>query len=62
MTQANPSRPRRFVHVCGANIGAVEQSIFTPDGAKRRFVSGYSHSTPPNLWGELSSSVGEKVA
>jgi predicted metal-dependent enzyme (double-stranded beta helix superfamily) len=39
------------IHVYGANIGAVARSVFDPEtGAKRRFVSGYSNASVPNLW------------
>ncbi len=38
------------IHVYGANIGAVERSTYTPDGLGKRFISGYSNETIPNLW------------
>ncbi|MEI5995681.1 cysteine dioxygenase [Paraburkholderia bengalensis] len=38
------------IHVYGANIGAVERSTYTPDGPGKRFISGYSNETIPNLW------------
>jgi predicted metal-dependent enzyme (double-stranded beta helix superfamily) len=30
------------IHVYGADIGAVERSVYTEDGQRRSFVSGYS--------------------
>ncbi len=44
-------RPSVSIHVYGANIGAVERSTFDIDGTPKRFVSGYSNSWTPNLWG-----------
>jgi len=38
------------IHVYGANIGAVQRSVFTEDGARKPFVSGYSNTTLPNIW------------
>jgi len=39
------------IHVYGANIGAVERHEYDREtGQRRRFVSGYSNSTLPNLW------------
>jgi 3-mercaptopropionate dioxygenase len=39
------------IHAYGGNIGAIPRSAFDPaTGAARRFVSGYSNSTVPNLW------------
>jgi predicted metal-dependent enzyme (double-stranded beta helix superfamily) len=38
------------VHVYGANIGAVHRSVYTEDGQRRPFVSGYSNTWLPNLW------------
>ena len=39
------------IHVYGGNIGAIARSAFDPvTGAARRFVSGYSNATVPNLW------------
>lgn len=39
------------VHVYGADIGAVQRSVYTPDGLRKPFVSGYSNAWLPNLWG-----------
>ncbi len=38
------------IHVYGANIGAVQRSVFLEDGTRKRFVSGYSNTSLPNLW------------
>lgn len=38
------------IHVYGANIGAVQRSVFLEDGTRKPFVSGYSNTTLPNLW------------
>ncbi|WP_323121383.1 cysteine dioxygenase family protein [Burkholderia alba] len=34
------------IHAYGADIGAVERSIYRPDGVRQRFVSGYA----PPVW------------
>ena len=38
------------IHVYGANIGAVERSVYLEDGTRKPFVSGYSNATLPNIW------------
>lgn len=38
------------IHVYGANIGAVQRSVFLEDGTRKPFVSGYSNTSLPNLW------------
>ena len=38
------------IHVYGANIGAVQRSVYLEDGTRKPFVSGYSNQTLPNLW------------
>jgi predicted metal-dependent enzyme (double-stranded beta helix superfamily) len=39
------------IHLYGGNIGAVARSVFDPvTGQAKRFVSGYSATTVPNLW------------
>ena len=38
------------IHVYGANIGAVERSVYLEDGTRKPFVSGYSNTELPNLW------------
>ncbi|HEX7760552.1 MAG TPA: cysteine dioxygenase [Caulobacteraceae bacterium] len=43
--------PSISIHVYGGNIGAVERSVFDASGGAKRFVSGYSNTLTPNLWG-----------
>jgi predicted metal-dependent enzyme (double-stranded beta helix superfamily) len=50
VTNALADRPSVSIHVYGGNIGAVERSTFDEAGAPRRFVSGYSNASIPNLW------------
>jgi predicted metal-dependent enzyme (double-stranded beta helix superfamily) len=38
------------IHVYGANIGAVQRSVYREDGTRVPFVSGYSNQHLPNLW------------
>ncbi len=38
------------IHVYGANIGAVQRSVYETDGTRKTFVSGYSNTELPNLW------------
>jgi predicted metal-dependent enzyme (double-stranded beta helix superfamily) len=40
------------IHVYGANIGSVKRSVYEPSGAKKNFISGYSNTEVPDLWGE----------
>ncbi|NYT68258.1 cysteine dioxygenase [Pusillimonas noertemannii] len=48
------------IHVYGANIGAVARNVWEPEtGLSRRFVSGYSSKTVPNLWDRSSAVRGE---
>ncbi len=42
--------PSVSIHVYGANIGAVERSVYAPDGTPRTFISGYANRALPNLW------------
>ena len=40
------------IHVYGADIGAVQRHVYSPETAEvKSFVSGYSNQTLPNLWG-----------
>lgn len=40
------------IHLYGANIGLAERSVYEPaSGRSRPFVSGYSSSMTPNIWG-----------
>jgi 3-mercaptopropionate dioxygenase len=38
------------IHVYGANIGAVQRSVYETDGTRNTFISGYSNTELPNLW------------
>ncbi|AMP14912.1 cysteine dioxygenase [Collimonas pratensis] len=38
------------IHVYGANIGAVQRSVFAEDGSHKTFISGYSNTHLPNIW------------
>lgn len=38
------------IHVYGANIGAVSRSVYTPEGERKPFISGYHNTSLPNLW------------
>ena len=38
------------IHVYGANIGAVQRSVFKEDGSAKPFISGYSNTLLPNIW------------
>ncbi|POY38973.1 cysteine dioxygenase [Solitalea longa] len=38
------------IHVYGANIGAVNRSVFYEDGSSKPFISGYSNKVIPNIW------------
>ncbi len=38
------------IHVYGANIGAVQRSVYAEDGSRKVFVSGYANDWVPNLW------------
>ncbi|MFW2829409.1 cysteine dioxygenase [Sphingomonas sp. ID0503] len=50
VSNAYDDRVSISIHVYGANIGAVERSVFGEDGQRRPFVSGYANATLPNLW------------
>lgn len=45
------------IHVYGANIGAVQRSVYREDGSVRPFVSGYSNATLPNIWNQPLAST-----
>jgi predicted metal-dependent enzyme (double-stranded beta helix superfamily) len=38
------------IHVYGANIGAVQRSVYAEDGTRKPFISGYANLQLPNLW------------
>lgn len=52
VSNALADRPAISIHVYGANIGAVKRHVYARDtGAIKSFVSGYSNTLVPNLWG-----------
>jgi predicted metal-dependent enzyme (double-stranded beta helix superfamily) len=52
VSNALGDRPSVSIHVYGANIGAVKRHVYVREtGAIKPFVSGYSNSMTPNLWG-----------
>jgi predicted metal-dependent enzyme (double-stranded beta helix superfamily) len=51
VSNALDDRPSVSIHVYGANIGALERSMYELNGASRPFVSGYSNAELPNFWG-----------
>lgn len=38
------------IHVYGANIGAVNRSVYPGGAARKRFISGYANDVLPNIW------------
>lgn len=50
VSNAFADRTSISIHVYGANIGAVHRWVYTPDGSRKPFVSGYSSEWVPNLW------------
>jgi predicted metal-dependent enzyme (double-stranded beta helix superfamily) len=38
------------IHVYGGNIGGIHRSVYTEDGERKPFISGYSNTHLPNLW------------
>src|SRR6202140_3586302 len=50
VSNALDDRPSTSIHVYGANIGAVQRSMYQPDGTSKTFISGYSNTELPNLW------------
>ena len=52
VSNALADRPSISIHVYGANIGAIKRHVYVREtGAIKAFVSGYSNSMIPNLWG-----------
>lgn len=39
------------IHVYGGDIGAIERHVYPPEGGVKTFVSGYSNTHLPNVWG-----------
>ncbi|MDO8252125.1 MAG: cysteine dioxygenase [Rhodoferax sp.] len=56
VSNALADQPSISIHVYGANIGAVQRSVYLEDGTRKPFVSGYSNATLPNLW-DLSAEL-----
>ena len=50
VSNAYDDRVSISIHVYGANIGAVHRSVYTPEGERKTFVSGYHNTTLPNIW------------
>jgi predicted metal-dependent enzyme (double-stranded beta helix superfamily) len=50
VSNALEDRPSISIHVYGANIGAVQRSVYELDGTRKPFRSGYSNLEMPNLW------------
>lgn len=40
------------IHVYGGDIGAIDRHVFLPDGTTKSFISGYSNTVLPNVWGD----------
>ncbi len=38
------------IHVYGGNIGGIHRSVYTENGERKPFISGYSNTHLPNLW------------
>ena len=45
-----PDQASISIHVYGGNIGGIHRSVYTEDGERKPFVSGYSNTHLPNLW------------
>ncbi|WP_414476359.1 cysteine dioxygenase [Microvirga sp. M2] len=39
------------IHVYGGDIGAISRNVFPPEGGMKTFISGYSNTVLPNVWG-----------
>ncbi len=62
VTNAFTDRNSISIHVYGADIGAVARSRFDPSGQARRFVSGYTNTLTPNLWGARADATDTRQA
>ncbi len=49
VSNALADQPSISIHVYGANIGAVQRSVYLEDGTRKPFVSGYSNAPSPAL-------------
>lgn len=45
------------IHVYGANIGAVRRHVYTEEGVRKPFISGYSNTVLPNPWDRSRDSI-----
>ena len=61
VSNALSDQPSISIHVYGANIGAVQRSVFLEDGTRKPFISGYSNTTLPNFW-DLSAELNAGLA
>ncbi len=61
VSNALADQPSISIHVYGANIGAVQRSVYLEDGTRKPFVSGYSNTTLPNIW-NLSAELNAATA
>jgi predicted metal-dependent enzyme (double-stranded beta helix superfamily) len=50
VSNALAESPSTSIHVYGANIGAVQRSMYELDGTSKTFISGYTNTELPNLW------------
>jgi predicted metal-dependent enzyme (double-stranded beta helix superfamily) len=50
VSNALPGATSISIHVYGANIGAVQRSVYLEDGTRKPFISGYSNRVLPNVW------------
>jgi len=50
VSNAFTDRTSISIHVYGADIGAVQRSVYREDGTRKPFISGYSNATLPNIW------------
>lgn len=50
VSNAYTDRTSISIHVYGANIGAVQRSVYLADGQRKPFISGYSNQHLPNFF------------
>ncbi|MFV0473744.1 MAG: hypothetical protein ACK5MQ_05985 [Pikeienuella sp.] len=51
VSNAETDRASISIHVYGGDIGAIERHVFPVEGGEKAFISGYSNSAIPNIWG-----------
>lgn len=59
VSNASSSDVSISIHIYGANIGAVQRSVYLEDGTRKPFISGYTNRTLPNVW-DLSKEFNKK--